>query len=140
MIWVRRVAMICAAALSLALVWLGLCFATIFTEPEGNRAYAETWRLSPISELLQAQGERPQIMSRSDGAEGMVYRYHIGPWRGMSGRIYPGTVLGTLVGSRYMQSGVHLYTAPSGAYCDIDFVTNNTGVVEAIAYSGNDCG
>jgi hypothetical protein len=112
---------------------------TISTEPTGNRAYAETWKQALTSELLQVQGQPQHTAPRSDGVLGTVYRYHIGPWRGMKGRIYPGTMLGALIGNRSMASGLY-HTAPAGAYCTIDFIANDAGVIEAINYSGTDCG
>jgi hypothetical protein len=138
--WVRRIVVSCVVAFGLFLLWIGLGLFAMFTEPESNRAYAETWRRAPISELLEAQGGPPQALQRSDGVAGTVYRYHIGPWRGLKGRTYPGSSFNALFGNRYMQSGVHLYTAPTDTYCDVDFISNEAGLIEAITYSGNDCG
>ena len=139
--WVRRVVKFFVfAAIAIALLWLGLSVFLLGSEPSSNRVYAETWEQAPISELLQVQGEPQDKTPRPDGAPGAVYHYHFGPWRGMKGRFYPGTILGELTGNRYMQSGVHIYTAPAGAHCDIDFTSNGADLIEAIAYSGNDCG
>jgi hypothetical protein len=135
---VRRIITISLAAFGLFLLWIGLGFVAMFTEPESNRAYAETWKEAPSSELLEAQGLPRETVFQSDG--GIVVRYHLGPWRGMKARTYPGSAFNALFGNRYMQSGVHLYTAPAVAYCDIDFASNNAGLIETIAYSGNDCG
>ncbi|MDQ7246592.1 hypothetical protein [Dongia sedimenti] len=121
------------------LLWVGLAVAAMFTEPESNRAYAETWRQAPASELLEAQDEKPRILPRSDGIAGRIYRYQIGPWRGFKGRTYPGPVFNRLFGDRPMYSGMRFVTARAGAYCDIDFMANAAGVIEAITYSGNDC-
>lgn len=138
MLWLRRIATIGAVIVGLVLLWFGLEIVAMFTEPEGNRIYAETWRQAPVAELLKAQGDF-QTLARSDGAAGKIYRYHLGPWRGMKGRTYPGSTFNAIFGNRYMHSGVHLYTAPSHTYCDIDFVANAVGVIEEIIYSGNDC-
>jgi hypothetical protein len=136
---VRRVITICLAAVGLFLLWIGLGFVAMFTEPESNRVYAETWRQAPSSELLEAQDDKPQALPRSDGVAGMVYRYQIGPWRGLKGRTYPGSAFNALFGDRPMHSGMRFVTARAGASCDIDFVSNVAGLIETITYSGNDC-
>jgi hypothetical protein len=136
--WVRWPLMMLLATLGLFLLWGAMVFVAMLTEPESNRAYAETWRGAPATELIEAQGLPRETVFRSDG--GPVIRYHLGPWRGLKGRTYPGSAFNALFGNRYMQSGVHLYTAPAHTYCDIEFVANAAGVIEEIAYSGNDCG
>ncbi|WP_395015948.1 hypothetical protein [Dongia sp.] len=138
--WIDRIATICKVALLLFVLWIGLHFYAAFTEPTANRPYAETWMHAPVSELLGAQDDRRLVVERPDGAAGNIYRYRLGGWRGLKGKTYPGTFLGLLVDDRRMQSRVQFVTPSADAYCDIDFVANDAGVIEAITYSGNDCG
>jgi hypothetical protein len=108
--WVRRIAKVCAVIVGLFLIWFGLGVAAMFTEPESNRDYAETWKGAPSSELLQAQGLPRETVFRPDGR--MVIRYHLGPWRGMKGRTFPGSNFNAYFGPRNMESGVRFITPP----------------------------
>jgi hypothetical protein len=59
----------------------------------------------------------------------------------MKGKVYPGTFLGALLDEERMQSrDVSIFGPDSGLYCDIDFIADGAGLIEAINYSGNDCG
>ena len=139
MIWLWRVLKLCAAALALAALWIVLGVYAEFTEPSGNRAYAETWIHAPVSELLQVQGQPDEIVERPNGVAGKIYSYSFNGWRGMKGRFYPGTILGKFADNRRMQSRVLFVTPASGSFCDIGFAANSAGLIEAITYSGNDC-
>lgn len=109
--------------------------------PTSNRAYAETWRGAPLADLRWTVTTAPRMIE-SPGTTATTIRYHLNGWRGMKGRIYPGSPFSFLLrdSDLYMESGVRLYTAPSSTWCEITFTVDANGIIQEIDYRGNDCG
>ena len=129
-----------AALLIFAMGWYSVILYATGAEPSGNRAYAQTWVGAPLSELIETQGKPDLFTAKPSGEPGQIASYHFGGWRGMKGRTYPGNeVLASISGQRYMESGIHFYTAPDFTYCDIGFWSAADGTIGKITYSGNDC-
>jgi hypothetical protein len=127
-----------AAVAVLAGGWIAIYVYVFFDIPLDNRAYAETWRGAPLSELLQSQGRRNDLSTRSDHAPGNSIYYSFNGWRGMRGRTYPGTFLASIVGYPRMESGT-LFTPPADVSCRIEFLAGIDGIIDDVIYSGNDC-